>query len=718
MSRIKKHLHLSLVLFASMLIFGFQNQSRETVKIEITLRAPELPKGYSQVFICGNFNSWVPYDSAFRMKASGNNTYFLSLEIPKGSTLEYKFTLGNWEAAETDAAGRATSNRTAKTNKDLRKTDRVVAWKSEFTEVEFGNTKISSPGKYGGYSLPEYDSWTLSSQYVTMRDGEKIAIDIIRPAKNGIPANTPLPVLWTMQRYQRGRLSKNTRTSILGSSGVQKMLKYGYVVVVADARGTGASTGVRKAEFHIDEAIDGYEINRWLARQSWSNGNTGMFGRSYLGITQFTVAATAPPALKAIFPEMPLFDLYDFVYSAGVLRRPFVEAWSNNVKRLDMQVRAAPVDDDTDQSILNKAIQQRQKNKYPLQMVDELKAFRDAWHEESQCYPFIENSPASQLDNIRQSQIPAYILSGWKDAWPKDAIIWYLNLAPAAKLIMGPWHHGGYEGFDLGLERVRWFDYWLKGIDNGIAQQPGIYYHTSQTSPEKSWAFTNTWPLQEAKVKTWFLGAGVQGRPLAQMDENILPHYRTADNKDTYTFDLTATSGNQSRWTSTHGGPYNYPDMSTLDKKSLSYTTQPLSKDLKISGHPMLYLWVIPQKEDFELFAFLNEVDPAGKSTYVTEGCIKASYRIKGKPEFHTPPTPWFRSFEEDLRPVRPSEPVLIVFDLMPLSHVFKKGNSIRLSICASDSDNAAISANKTGGAFTLLSSDTQSSFIELPVVE
>jgi predicted acyl esterase len=78
----------------------------------------------------------------------------------------------------------------------------------------------------------------------------------------------------------------------------------------------------------------------------------------------------------------------------------------------------------------------------------------------------LESGPATYLDAINRSGVAFYGLLGCLDAFPRDAQLWYRNLTVPQKLIIGPWFHGQADGFDLGIERVRWFDHWLKGIDN------------------------------------------------------------------------------------------------------------------------------------------------------------------------------------------------------------------------------------------------------------
>ena len=170
--------------------------------------------------------------------------------------------------------------------------------------------QVSKLSQYQGYTEPIYDQWVRTSQYVTVWDGTRLAVDIFRPARGGVPVETPLPVIWTHDRYQRAFIvqpSGRIITQLWGRPWLETMLLHGYVVGVVDVRGGGASYGTRTGEFSPEESQDGYDITEWFAAQPWCSGRIGMYGLSYLGITQYMAAGTLPPHLVALFPEMAMF---------------------------------------------------------------------------------------------------------------------------------------------------------------------------------------------------------------------------------------------------------------------------------------------------------------------------------------------------------------------------------------------------------------------------
>jgi uncharacterized protein len=215
------------------------------------------------------------------------------------------------------------------------------------------------------YTLPPApaDGCRRTSQYVTVRDGTRIAIDIHRPTKRGVPLAGPLPVIWSFERYHRARLEKGRlRTRLEGELWLEPFCRRGYVVCVADLRGTGASFGVRRALVMEEDRWDAYDITEWLAAQPWSNGRVGMFGRSFMGMTQYLAASTAPPHLVAIMPEKTLFDLYSFAHTGGVFRDDYARAWGAHVEELDRQRVPVAVDGDADGRLRSEAMADHREN--------------------------------------------------------------------------------------------------------------------------------------------------------------------------------------------------------------------------------------------------------------------------------------------------------------------------------------------------------------------
>jgi putative CocE/NonD family hydrolase len=333
-----------------------------------------------------------------------------------------------------------------------------------------------------------------------MRDGTKLAALILRPAQDGKPVSTALPVIWTHIRYHREK--------ILEWPWLQTLLKYGYVVVSVDIRGSGASYGTFRGLFSPEETNDAYDITEWLATQPWSDGNIGMYGRSYMGITQFMAASKAPPHLKAIFPEMSEFDHYSFIYPGGVFHDDFFRQWGNMIKELDTDGMA--VDEDMNKTMLQEALKEHAANQDVFEMYSPLQ-YRDSVPTMTDTQPYTVNSPASYLKEIRSSGVPVYNWAGWYDMFPKDALLWYSNLTNPKKIVIGPWAHPELGALDLGTEELRWYDYWLKGIDNGVMSEAPIYYYTMGDGEKSGWHSAWQWPLPDEKPTNYYFDGAKAG---------------------------------------------------------------------------------------------------------------------------------------------------------------------------------------------------------------
>jgi putative CocE/NonD family hydrolase len=248
--------------------------------------------------------------------------------------------------------------------------------------------RASSFGCYKGHGKPRYSEFERRSIYVPMPDGTRLAVDIYRPTVKGKPVAGRLPVIFNYSRYWRatrqpgglidtyvGTLRPGERLSSIDAAlersgrsrprtSVALLLAHGYVFVRAEARGTGASFGVRNGDMSGVEARDGHDMIAWIARQPWSNGRVGMIGGSYEGMSQMLVASTAPPALRSIFPQVAPFDEYRGSWSGTGVLRKFGLAWlAREAKRDGVQqgksgsvinpddagtTQVPPVDDDTD----------------------------------------------------------------------------------------------------------------------------------------------------------------------------------------------------------------------------------------------------------------------------------------------------------------------------------------------------------------------------------
>jgi putative CocE/NonD family hydrolase len=497
------------------------------------------------------------------------------------------------------------------------------------------NQKVSAPGIYKGYSTEEYDSFYRESQYVKMSDGVRIAVDIYRPQKNGIVEQQPLPVIWLHTRYTRSLTGPQGNVLSLVSSPVgMTFIKHGYILVIADARGTGASFGTQKGIFTSKDSRDAYDITEWIASRKWCNGNVGMTGGSYEGVTQLMAAKANPPHLKAIFPAMFLFDLYDFPYHNGVYYEDCIV--SDKAKLMKSSGRninfISPVDSDTQKKLLKEAHSHRSENRYLGEFFSMAK-YRNSYDSLTQCFLYKEWSPSHYLSEINKSGVAVYIYGGWFDLFSKDAFMLYTNLTVPRKLLMVDSPHSSGKNPNLLqlyiTEQLRWFDYWLRKIPNGIMDEHPVALQKIREPDVLNLTFSDSWPLNNLFKLTAYFHKGKSGSVNSKNDGILdMREPGAPDGIDVYNVDFSTSSGTATRWDDAAIKKFNYPDMAKNDEKGLTYSASvPLQSNLTICGHPVVTCYVSSSTPDFDLFAYLEDVDINGVSKYLTEGCLRASFR-------------------------------------------------------------------------------------------
>jgi hypothetical protein len=573
--------------------------------------------------------------------------------------------------------------------------------------------KVSTPGQYSGYTSPEYKSFTVTSQYVTMRDGVRIAEDTYMPADG--PARDKFPTILVMTPYHRASV---TDTGVVQSqasdpnSEYRVVMSYGYAFVVADVRGTGASFGYRPTVFAPEEQKDTNDLINWIVAQPWSDGNVGMMGQSYLGTMQFLAAAQENPALKCIAPRYSLFDLYDVVYPGGLLDNVFITAYKLSVTYLDGNRTepdydvwpSKPVDADTDGSLLAQATKEHEKS-FDMSEAAKQVPFRDSTYAagDGSILGYHDSDVVGDLQQIEDSGVAIYNMGGWFDGYTRDTLTIQGTMTNPSKLLIGPYFHAQHFE-NSGIEHVRWFDWCLKGIENGIDKEPPYYIYTMGRN---EWRFADQWPLPEQQLTPYYFGAGNSITTAKPTETSAFDEYLT---------DYTSTSETGGRWACLAGVNCEYPDRAEPDKKNLIYTTPPLQQDLEVTGHPVVHLFVSSTATDGAFFVYLEDIDENGVVNYISEGELKASLR-KLEPRPWKPDLPWHRSQAEDASPLTPGQVEEIVFDLEPTSNVFLKGHSLRVSIAGWDNGNFGGPQFDPPPTLSMYRDSARASYIELPVI-
>jgi putative CocE/NonD family hydrolase len=223
--------------------------------------------------------------------------------------------------------------------------------------------------------------------------------------------------------------------------------------------------------------------------------------------------------------------------------------------------------------------------------------------------------------------------------------------------------------------------------------------------------WSNQWPPCESHSVVYYFGDGPSGS-VDSVNDGWLSAAESRPGTDHYKVDYSTTSGPRSRWT---GGPPTYPNMTANDRKALTYTTAVLTDDIEIAGHPVVHLWIECSADDLDIFAYLEEVEPDGRSTYITDGCLRASHRRLNVPDHNRMSLPYHRSFAQD-KELLPDEPVELTFDLYPTANLFEAGHRMHLSITCADYDKNQTPQANPVPEVTVYRNAERPSYILLPV--
>jgi putative CocE/NonD family hydrolase len=613
---------------------------------------------------------------------------------------------------------------------------------------------VSRFSTYQGYTEKLYDGTRRFSDYLALSDGTRLAYDLILPTKKGVPVDRAFPVLFRYTPYLRtftpyDKHGKSNVADLFGLSWQQKamlwvwfrvahrgklmdplfmtpwlgnMVQSGYAVVVVERPGVGASFG-RLDPSHQVAASEVNEVLNWIAAQPWCDGNIGMYGESAQAQNQFVAASTGNPHLKAILPASTWIDTYcAAMYPGGVYNKAFGSFYIWSYKLLASKM-ITPVDHDQDGAELTQARDSR-RNAAVAEQAARIIAncpFRDSllpdgrnwWIELIALYPLI--------DRINRSGIPVYLINTWYDLFTRDNFLIYANLTVPKRLLVRPLDHSQVNtpqaDLDYAAEVHRWFDYWLKGIDNGIMAEPPIHYYLQGVSKQDAWQSTEVWPLDDQEMTRYYFGAGASGGATPVTTGTLTPSSPTApEASDAYRVDYTTTTGTKARWTAVNWA-HQYPDLSAHDAKALTYTTAPLPTAVQVVGHALVHVWCSCDAPDVDLFAYLEEVDGNGHATYITEGNLRASHRGVSQAPYENLGLPYHTHFQSELQPILAGEPVELVFDLLPTAYQFQQGHRIRLTIACADADNFATLSLNPAPTLHVLRETSHPSSLDLPIV-
>ncbi len=510
--------------------------------------------------------------------------------------------------------------------------------------------------------------------YVIMRDGVALAVDIFRPdAKGKFPALLALsPYGKDMQSMPIPPQPPGTPLYVpsMEAGDPEYLVSNGYAHIIADVRGGAKSEGEYRGWMSKQEAEDGYDLVEWVAQQPWCDGNVGMVGISYYGTIQLGIAAEQPPHLKALMPFNAPADFYrECTYHGGILQMFFHLLYSTAIRGNNVSVTVKDKSPDELKHIMEAAEMNPDFRMYPeiYRIVTNpswLPCFFDVIVNPTDGPFYWERSAYTKYDKIK---IPCYLSSGWwayRHMHLRGVIQNYLGIEAPKKLMINkplldrPLPRGFNE------EVVRWFDYWLKGIDTGIMDEPPIKLFVMGAN---QWRFENEWPLARTQWTKYYL----------RRWQRLLLKPEECPGKPDYFVQQ--------------------PLCETDKVHSVSYMTSPLSKDTEITGPMVLHLYAAIDTDDSNWIIALRDVAPDNSEVELSRGWLKASHRAvdetRSKPwnPFHPHTSP---------EPVVPGEIYQYVIELSPTSNVFQAGHRIKLEIASLDHPRAlAPSAAAAAGA-------------------
>jgi putative CocE/NonD family hydrolase len=475
--------------------------------------------------------------------------------------------------------------------------------------------------------------WKVKQETASMltRDRVRLDADIYRPDAEG-----EFPVLLMRQPYGRAIASTVVYAHPTWYAA------HGYIVVIQDVRGRGTSQGTFNLFIH--EIEDGEDTVNWAATLPGSTGQVGMYGFSYQGMTQLYAAATQPPALKTICPAMIGYDLYaDWVYEGGAFCLQMNLGWA-----VQLAAETARLQDDV---TAYHALYAASRNLPIYDCVPNLNeclrkfapnAFYHEWLEHSQPDEYWEQiSPKHHLQDV---DLPMFHIGGWFDTYMRGTLRCYQDFATRSayrqQLLVGPWAHLPWNrkvgAVDFGLEaaspvdkmQLRWFDQFLKGIDNGLLDEPPVRLFEMGSN---QWRDFERW--HKPTHKSYFLST--TGLASIREDSGTLVAQDAASIQ--HCFDVFVHD--PWRPVPALGGHAAIPagsfERSHIDCRSdvLTYTTQPLAADLHLAGDVGVEVWCSTDKPSHDLCAVLSEVRPDGSVYNLTQGYLHCREEIQQLPK-------------------------------------------------------------------------------------
>jgi len=485
----------------------------------------------------------------------------------------------------------------------------------------------------------------IENLWITLKDGTRLA------ARMWLPADAearPVPAILEYIPYRKRDFTRNRDEPMHAWFAGQ-----GYAAIRVDMRGSGDSDGVLKDEYLlVHELDDAVEVIAWLAEQAWCDGAVGMMGKSWGGFNALQVAALQPPALKAIVTVCSTDDRYadDVHYMGGCLLNDNLW-WGATM----LVFNNRPPDPEIVGERWLDMWKERLAADEPWPPIWLRHQRRDAyWQHGSIC------------EDYGAIKVPVYAIGGWSDGYSNTIPRMMQHLSVPRRGIVGPWAHiyphDGSPGPAIGFlqDATRWWDRWLKGVENGIENEPVYRVWMQESVPPRAnyearagrWVAETSWPAPGIELRRFHLNAdGLESSARSEHALEIASPVSTGiDGGEWSGFALPGElAGDQRR----------------DDACSLCFDGEPLAERTEILGAPVVELELASDRPVAQVAVRLGDVAPDGAVTLVTYGVLNLTHR-----DSHATPAP-----------LEPGKRYRVGALLNDIAHAFPAGHRLRIAV-------------------------------------
>jgi uncharacterized protein len=507
--------------------------------------------------------------------------------------------------------------------------------------------------------------------YVPMRDGISLAVDLYRPdeltAHAAILLVTPYQkdAAFGMPLASDGRpipspplppMPPGTNPMLLS---VAPLTTAGFVVAVADARGTGFSEGIYDYYNFDGGPFDGYDLIEWLAEQAWCTGKVGIMGGSAAAISCYITALTKPPHLVAMSANMHPADFYFDQWRIGGVFR-----WENRISwSIGMQVRIGPIDPgpvDGPSYERKRAVYEARfhaygeriaagRNPMNLDWLTDLyqrDAYDELWRERS----FRRRSGEIDIPTLHGGVWFDHFIRGTLSSHEAIDVPKRLFVSPGSLATRTDLGDGGF-----GKIQLNWFDHFLRDADNGVLDEPAVRLYLMG---REEYIDEPAWPVPANELEL-FLCSTRSGSASSLNDGSLVAQPATDETPDVVDHD--PASPNRS--------PREVNDQRSFETGCLTFSSEPLDEDLEVIGTPRLVLYASTDAADVDWCVRLCDVDEAGCSKLLNTGALKGSHV-----DSHESP-----------RALVPGQVYRFEVEVWPIANLFRRGHRVRISVSTSD---------------------------------